>query len=157
MNRAIAKLDAVLAPHGLVGLQTISVPDHRFEDYARHCDWIQKHIFPGSLLASLHHVTGAMSRVSRLGVHHLEDIGAHYAVTLARWRGAFLSRLTDVRALGFDERFIRAWDYYLAACQAYFATRRLGERAVGSAPASLDVRQVGATSRPTRCAPPAAA
>jgi cyclopropane-fatty-acyl-phospholipid synthase len=122
-----AKIDEVLAPDGLVALQTISVPDHRFEAYARHCDWIQKHIFPGSLLASLHHVTGAMSRVSRLGVHHLEDVGPHYALTLSRWREAFLGNRGRVRALGFDERFVRMWDYYLAACQAYFATRRLGD------------------------------
>jgi cyclopropane-fatty-acyl-phospholipid synthase len=122
-----AKLDEVLAPDGLVALQTISVPDHRFEAYARRCDWIQKHIFPGSLLASLHHVTGAMRQVSRLGVHHLEDIGPHYALTLARWRQAFLGQLDRVRALGFDDRFIRTWDYYLAGCQAYFATRRLGD------------------------------
>jgi cyclopropane-fatty-acyl-phospholipid synthase len=122
-----AKLDEVLAPDGLVALQTISVPDHRFEAYARHCDWIQRYIFPGSLLASLHHVTGAMSRVSRLGVHHLEDIGPHYALTLARWRQAFLANRGRARALGFDDRFVRMWDYYLAACQAYFATRRLGD------------------------------
>jgi cyclopropane-fatty-acyl-phospholipid synthase len=122
-----AKLEELLAPHGLVALQMISVPDHRFESYARHCDWIQKHIFPGSLLASLHHVTGAMSRASRLGVHQLEDVGIHYALTLARWREAFLANLGRVRALGFDERFIRMWDYYLAACQALFATRQLGD------------------------------
>lgn len=122
-----SKLEEVLAPHGLVALQLITVPDHRFEEYARHCDWIQKHIFPGSLLGSLHHVTGAMSRVSRLGVHHLEDIGPHYALTLARWRQAFLSRLERVRELGFDDRFIRMWHFYLAACEAYFATRRLGD------------------------------
>jgi cyclopropane-fatty-acyl-phospholipid synthase len=121
------KLDEVLAPHGLVALQTISIPDHQFEAYARQCDWIQRYIFPGGLLASLHYVTGAMSRVSRLGVHHLEDIGDHYARTLAHWRAAFRERLDEVRALGFDERFIRMWDYYLAACQAYFATRRLGD------------------------------
>jgi cyclopropane-fatty-acyl-phospholipid synthase len=121
------KLDDVLAPGGLVALQIISVPDYRFEEYARHCDWIQRYIFPGSLLGSLHHVTGAMSRVSRLGVHHLEDIGPHYAPTLARWRRRFLSRLDEVKALGFDERFIRMWDYYLSACEAYFATRRLGD------------------------------
>jgi cyclopropane-fatty-acyl-phospholipid synthase len=121
------KLDEVLAPRGLVALQTISLPDYRFEEYARHCDWIQRYIFPGSLLASLRHVTAAMSRVSRLGVHHLEDIGPHYALTLARWRQTFLSRLDEVRALGFDDRFVRMWDYYLSACQAYFATRRLGD------------------------------
>jgi cyclopropane-fatty-acyl-phospholipid synthase len=122
-----AKVDELLATDGLVALQTISIPDHRFEEYARHCDWIQRYIFPGSLLASLHHVTGAMSRASRLGVHHLEDIGSHYALTLARWREAFLAKRDAVRALGFDERFVRMWDFYLAACQAYFATRRLGD------------------------------
>jgi cyclopropane-fatty-acyl-phospholipid synthase len=122
-----ARLDELLAPDGLVALQTISVPDHRFEAYARHCDWIQKYIFPGSLLASLHHVTGAMSRVSRLGVHELEDIAPHYALTLSRWRRAFLENQERVRALGFDDRFIRMWDFYLASCEAYFATRRLGD------------------------------
>ena len=144
-----AKLDDLLAPHGLVALQTISVPDHRFEEYARHCDWIQKHIFPGSMLASLHHVTGAMSRVSRLGVHHLEDIGDHYALTLARWREAYLSKLDQVRGLGFDERFIRMWDYYLAACQAYFATRRLGDlQLVLPAPATRGSRGFPCADRP---------
>ena len=137
------KLDEVLAPQGLVALQAISLPDHRFEDYARHCDWIQRYIFPGSLLASLHHVTGAMSRVSRLGVHHLEDIGPHYALTLARWHGAFRSRLDEVRALGFDDRFIRMWDYYLAACQAYFATRRLGDlQLVLTRPGNFHIRDL---------------
>jgi len=121
------KLEEVLAPNGIVALQTISIPDHRFEPYSRHCDWIQKHIFPGGLLASVHHMTGAMIRTSTLGVHHLEDIGVHYALTLRRWREAFLSRLAEVRALGFDERFIRTWHYYLAVCEAQFATRRLGD------------------------------
>jgi len=121
-----AKLDEVLAPDGLVALQAISVPDHRFDAYARHCDWIQKYIFPGSLLASLHHATGAMIATSRLGVHHLEDIAPHYALTLARWRRSFLANAEGVRALGFDGRFVRTWDYYLAACEACFATRRLG-------------------------------
>jgi cyclopropane-fatty-acyl-phospholipid synthase len=140
-----AKLEQVLAPRGLVALQTISVPDHRFEDYARHCDWIQRYIFPGSLLASLHHVTGAMSRVSRLGVHHLEDIGPHYALTLARWRQTFLSKLEPVRALGFDDRFVRMWDYYLAACQAYFATRRLGDlQLVLTRPGNASLRAIPA-------------
>jgi cyclopropane-fatty-acyl-phospholipid synthase len=121
------KLDEVLAPDGIVALQTISIPDHRFEEYTRHCDWIQKHIFPGGLLASVHHVTGAMIRSSRLNLHHLEDIGVHYALTLSRWRAAFLARVDDVRALGFDERFVRMWDYYLAVCEAMFETRRLGD------------------------------
>jgi cyclopropane-fatty-acyl-phospholipid synthase len=110
-----------------VALQTISIPDHRFERYARHCDWIQKHVFPGGLLASVHHVTGAMIRTSGFHLHHLEDIGIHYALTLARWRAAFAARRDAVRALGFSERFVRTWDYYLAVCEALFETRRLGD------------------------------
>jgi cyclopropane-fatty-acyl-phospholipid synthase len=146
----------VLAPNGIVALQTISIPDHRFESYARHCDWIEKHVFPGGLLASLHHATGAMIEGSRLVVHHLEDIGAHYALTLARWRKAFLANLARVRALGFDEGFVRTWDYYLASCQALFETRRIGDlqivltrpgnEALGGVPAA-----VGATA-PSRMA-----
>jgi cyclopropane-fatty-acyl-phospholipid synthase len=50
----------------------------------------------------------------------VEHLGHHYAATLARWREAFLGRLDDVRDLGFDERFIRTWDFYLASCQALF-------------------------------------
>jgi cyclopropane-fatty-acyl-phospholipid synthase len=68
-----------------------------------------------------------MMRTSRLNVHHLEDIGVHYALTLARWRKAFLANLARARALGFDDRFIRTWDFYLASCQALFAARRIGD------------------------------
>jgi cyclopropane-fatty-acyl-phospholipid synthase len=122
-----SKIEEVLAPRGIAVIQTISIPDHLFAAYERHCDWIQKHIFPGGVLASVHHATGAMIRGSRLHVHHLEDIGIHYALTLARWREAFLSNVARVRALGFGERFVRTWDYYLASCQALFAARRLGD------------------------------
>ena len=120
------KIEEVLAPRGLAVVQTIAVPDHRFLAYERHCDWIQKHVFPGGLLASVHHATGAMIEDTRLNVHHLEDVGPHYALTLARWREAFLARRDAARALGFDERFLRTWDYYLACCQAYFEARRIG-------------------------------
>ena len=119
------RCDELLAPDGLMSLQAIALPDHRFDSYARHGDWIQKRIFPGSLLASVHHVTGAMAHSSRLIVNHLEDIGLHYAETLRRWRGAFLAHLDRVRELGFDERFVRTWDYYLSVCEASFATRSL--------------------------------
>ncbi len=120
------KCEEVLAPHGRIALQTISIPSFRFQEYTRHCDWLQRYIFPGSLLASIHQTTGAMVAAGTLGVHHLEDIGIHYAETLARWRRRFLSRLDAVRALGFDDRFVRMWDYYLSTCEAAFATRTLG-------------------------------
>jgi cyclopropane-fatty-acyl-phospholipid synthase len=121
-----ATCDRVLAPGGRVGLQVITMPDFRFEAYAKRCDWIQKYIFPGGLLPSLTELGRAAGRVSALTVTAVEDIGLDYARTLAEWRTLFMRRLTDVRALGFDDRFIRMWDYYLAVCEGAFATRTLG-------------------------------
>lgn len=115
----------VLAPGGRVALQTIAIASHRFEEYARHCDWIQRYIFPGGLLPSLLELTKAASQGTPLSIHALEDIGLHYARTLAVWRARFMTRLGEVRSLGFDERFIRMWDYYLSSCEAAFATRSL--------------------------------
>ena len=62
---------------------------------------------------------------SRLTLSHLEEIGLHYAETLRRWRATFLARLPEVRALGYDEHFVRTWDFYLASCEAGFRTRAL--------------------------------
>jgi cyclopropane-fatty-acyl-phospholipid synthase len=116
----------VLAPGGRVGIQVITMPDFRFDQYAKRCDWIQKYIFPGGLLPSLSELARAAGRASALTVTAVDDIGLDYARTLAAWRSAFLHRLPDVRALGFDDRFIRMWDYYLAVCEAAFSTRTLG-------------------------------
>jgi cyclopropane-fatty-acyl-phospholipid synthase len=118
--------DRTLAPGGQVGIQTISMPDHRFEAYARHCDWIQKYIFPGGLLPSISELCRAMGHRTALTIRHVDDIAPHYAETLARWRRTFFARLPEVRALGFDERFVRMWDFYLASCEALFRTRSLG-------------------------------
>jgi cyclopropane-fatty-acyl-phospholipid synthase len=117
--------DRVLAPGGRIALQAITVPDHRFGQYARTADWIQTYIFPGSLLGSVGGFIDAMRPRSPLTIRHVDDIAAHYAETLRRWRLAFLGRLPEVRALGFDDRFVRMWDFYLASCEAYFRTRHI--------------------------------
>jgi cyclopropane-fatty-acyl-phospholipid synthase len=122
------RCDALLMPGGAVGLQVITVPDHRFERYARTADWIQKYVFPGSLLGSISGFIEAMAQAgTRLTIRGVDDIAPHYAETLRRWRAAFLSRLPEVRALGFDDRFVRTWDFYLASCEAYFRTRSIGD------------------------------
>lgn len=120
-----SKCHELLAPGGTIGLQVITIPDHRFAAYRKHCDWLQRYIFPGSLLGSIHHMTGAMIERTPLLIHHLEDIGIHYERTLLWWRDRFLQNLPAVRRLGFDERFIRMWDYYLSVCAAAFGTRTL--------------------------------
>ncbi len=115
--------DRLLGPDGSMLLQTITVSDQHFPAYLRQCDWIQTHIFPGSELASVAEILRSLARVTRLSLFHAENIGQHYARTLAAWRERFLAALPQVRALGFDERFIRMWDYYLANCEAAFLER----------------------------------
>jgi cyclopropane-fatty-acyl-phospholipid synthase len=120
-----AQLHALLAPDGIAGLQYITVPDCRHDDLKRGVDWIQRHIFPGSLLLSVGRVNEAMNRTGDLFLHALTDHGISYARTLRLWREAFNTRLDDVRKLGFDHRFIRKWNYYLSYCEAAFAMRNI--------------------------------
>ncbi len=117
--------DRLLAPGGLACIQTIAVPDQTYERYRRGHDWIREYVFPGAVIPSLGAVTHAMARSSDLIVHGVENIGYHYAETLRQWRERFLANRDQVRSLGYDERFVRTWDFYLAFCEAAFRTRAL--------------------------------
>lgn len=121
-----SKIDEILAPGGRAGIQAITMVDARFADYRKHCDWIQKYIFPGGLLPSIGEVVRVTAAHTRLGVFGLEDRALDYARTLRDWRGRFFDRVDHVRALGFDDRFVRMWEYYLASCEAAFRTRNIG-------------------------------
>ena len=118
--------DRLLSPSGAMLLQTITVDDWRFDDYRRTPSWIAKYIFPGSELASVSRILASLERVSTLGLMSIAQIGPHYAPTLREWRRRFFDRVDEVRALGFDERFIRMWDLYLAYCEAAFAAHHIG-------------------------------
>ena len=120
-----ATIDRVLARGGRAAVQTILVPEQRWERYRRTPDWIERYIFPGCLIPSLASLTEAVAKSSRLGVYEVDEIGPHYAETLRRWRASFHERIADVRALGYDRRFERTWDFYLAFCEAGFRTRAL--------------------------------
>ena len=119
--------DRLLAPHGTMLLQAITVTDQRFDRYRATPDWIQKYIFPGGELASVGAILESLGRATSLALYDLEEIGAHYARTLREWRRRFLASLDRVRALGFDDRFIRMWEYYLASCEAAFLERQIGD------------------------------
>jgi len=113
--------DRALRPGGRLGLQVITFPDAAYDAQLRGANWIQTYIFPGGLCPSLAVIERA-TRDTRLLITGVDDIAAHYATTLRAWRTRFLDRLDDVRAQGFDERFIRMWEYYLALSEAGFAT-----------------------------------
>ena len=93
---------------------------------SRKSDWIRRHVFPGSLLASVGEIRKSLRRATRLAVTDIEEIGPHYVPTLQAWRRRFHERLGEVRALGYDARFTRLWDYYLSSCEAGFAERLIG-------------------------------
>jgi cyclopropane-fatty-acyl-phospholipid synthase len=118
-------IDRLLEPHGVVCIQTILVPDDRWDRYRKAPDWIEQYVFPGCLIPSLTALTQAMTRSSQLMVHEVDEIGSHYAETLRRWRQNFRENLEQVRRLGYDERFERTWNFYLAFCEAAFRTRAL--------------------------------
>jgi cyclopropane-fatty-acyl-phospholipid synthase len=120
-----ATIDRLLAPDGLAGIQSILVPDQRYDAYRRQRDWIRKHIFPGGMLPSLEAIASAARSSSDLMVHEVREIGPHYARTLREWRERFLVRRAEVDALGLDVHFQRTWEYYLAFCEAAFATHAL--------------------------------
>jgi len=115
----------VLKPGGLFAAQFITCPDSRYAEMRRGVDWIQKHVFPGSMLLSLQRVTQAITRTGPLHLHDLRDFGPDYARTLRIWRERFNSQLDEVRRIGFDTSFIRTWNYYLAYCEAAFASRTI--------------------------------
>lgn len=120
-----AKCDSLLATDGLIAMQYITCPDSRFAELKRGVDWIQKHVFPGSLLPSISRVNKSLNRTGDLFLHHLNDIGNSYAQTLKLWRAEFNAQLDSIAELGFDDEFIRKWNYYLAYCEAAFATRNI--------------------------------
>jgi cyclopropane-fatty-acyl-phospholipid synthase len=119
--------DRLLRPEGSMLLQTITINEQSFPAYRRRSDWIQKYIFPGSELASVSEILRSLARVTSLGLYHAENIGAHYARTLAAWRRRFHEAIGEVRALGFDDRFARMWDYYLTYCEGAFLERHIGD------------------------------
>lgn len=122
-----AACDRLLKPDGLMVLQTITMNQRKFPVYRKRCDWIQKYIFPGSELASVAEIGKSLGRCTKMSLFHLEDIGLHYAQTLRQWRERFLAHRNEVKEQGFDQRFLRMWEYYLCYCEGAFRERHIGD------------------------------
>lgn len=126
LDTYFAKLGTLLKPDGLALVQAITIEDHRYAKALRSVDFIKKHVFPGSFIPSINAMVQAKTRSTDLALVQLEDFGASYARTLQAWRERFLAQLPQVRAQGFDERFIRMWEFYLAYCEGGFRERSIG-------------------------------
>ncbi len=127
LDTYLAKCASLLKPDGLALIQAITIEDHRYEQALTSVDFIKRHIFPGSFIPCVSAITGAAARASDLRLVNLEDIGPSYALTLNHWRQRFMAKLDQVRALGYDERFIRMWEFYLCYCEGGFIERSIGD------------------------------
>jgi len=115
---AVARL---LAPGGRAVVQTITIRDDRFQRYRRTVDFIQTHIFPGGMLPSPSVFEREAARAG-LKVVERHAFGTDYAKTMALWHQRFLDCLDSLPGLGFDDRFVRMWRFYLSYCEAGFRT-----------------------------------
>jgi len=116
--KAVSRL---LKPGGKACIQTITIRDDLFERYSQSTDFIQQYIFPGGMLPSDAQFRQQAQKAGLL-VTQAMPFGPDYAETLRRWRDAFEVNLEQVQALGFDERFVRIWRFYLSYCEAAFDT-----------------------------------
>lgn len=121
------KCAALLKPNGMMLLQGITITDQRYESAKNSVDFIQRYIFPGSCIPSVTALLDSVTRASNMRLFQLEDIGPHYARTLAEWRLNFFANIAQVRALGYSEEFIRMWEFYLCYCEGGFEERALGD------------------------------
>lgn len=120
------KCGELLKPDGSMVIQAIVMPERGYAQYLKSVDFIQRFVFPGGCLPSNAAMLESAGRSSDLRLVYLEDFASHYAQTLRLWRKAFHEHLDEIRSLGYDEAFIRLWDYYLCYCEAGFEERYIG-------------------------------
>ena len=121
------KCASLLKPDGLALVQAITIEDERYEQALHSVDFIKRHVFPGSFIPCVSAMVSSAADAGRLRLLNLEDFGPSYAETLRQWRLRFLARLDEVRAQGFDDRFIRMWEFYLCYCEGGFLERSISD------------------------------
>lgn len=117
---------SLLKGDGLMLLQAITIPDQRYDYALGSVDFIQRYIFPGGSLPSHSAIMSSVKKHTDMQMIGMQEIGEDYARTLSVWRERFLNRLDEVSAMGFDDFFIRMWNYYLCYCQGAFEERVIG-------------------------------
>lgn len=116
-------VEQLLKYDGVLVMEAITTPEARYETYLRSTDFINTVIFPGGVCPSLHALMDAAYKNSLLTLEHIDNIGLHYAETLAEWRRRFNGNEALVRKLGFDDVFMRVWNYYMTYCEAGFRSQ----------------------------------
>lgn len=121
-----AKCNSLLKPTGLMVLQAITFNDQNYQEYLESVDFIQTHIFPGGCLLSNQELNNQFAEQTDMVIKQLHDYGFDYAYTLRDWRAAFMAQRTEIEALGYDDAFIRLWNFYFCYCEGGFLERTIG-------------------------------
>ncbi len=116
----------LLKPHGKMVIQAITMTDQRYEQARKNVDFIKRYIFPGGCLPSISVIAQHLAKNTDMQMVHLRDITLDYALTLADWRNRFLAQVPKIQTMGFDQRFIRMWEFYLCYCEGGFRERIIG-------------------------------
>lgn len=125
LNNFIEKCNSLLKPSGKMVIQAITIADQRYQSYSQNVDFIQKYIFPGGFLPSIHSLLQATAQYSQFNLRSVKDIGVDYAQTLRHWRMEFEAQISQVEELGYDQSFIRMWRYYLCYCEGGFLSKSI--------------------------------
>jgi cyclopropane-fatty-acyl-phospholipid synthase len=126
LDTYVNTLSERLKPNGLALIQAITIVEQRYQIAVTSVDFIKRYIFPGGFIPSIGSIMQSIARASDLRLLHLEDFASHYARTLAAWRYRFNQKKERILELGYDERFCRMWEFYLAYCEGGFHERQLG-------------------------------
>ena len=125
-NPYFSRIEELMKPNGTAVIQAITYPDKNYEQYRKGCDFIQKFIFPGSLLPSLESMKNSIN-LTNLKLDDIEKIGPHYATTLNLWNKNFNQNIDEIKKMGFDQYFINLWNYYFSYCEAGFANNTIDD------------------------------
>ncbi|GAC15891.1 SAM-dependent methyltransferase [Aliiglaciecola lipolytica] len=119
------KCSSLLKSNGLMLLQAITIDDRRYESYSKDVDFIQKHIFPGGFLPSQFELNRHLKHYTDMMIRDLHDIGLDYAKTINHWQQRFTAKQETLSSSGYDERFMRMWQYYFSYCEGGFLERTI--------------------------------
>ena len=119
------KVSELLNQNGEALIQAITIKDQRYSKAIQSVDFIQKYIFPGSCIPSINAMQNAVTGSGDMVINDVRDIGHHYAKTLADWREKFTTNNKDIVKLGFDEGFLRMWEFYFCYCEGGFLEKSI--------------------------------
>ena len=108
-------------------LQAITISDQNYDVAKKSVDFNQSYIFPGSCIPSNTAILSSATKSTDMRLYNLSDIGPHYATTLNLWRANFLNNLDTIKDMGYDNKFIRMWDFYLCYCEGGFIERAISD------------------------------